>query len=131
MATVVFNGPSAAYLLSDAADLSAWPQVTDGSHVFIVGLPFTPTIVTGVYDIPADCPLSLLVDTGGTVSFPGYAAWKNAQVTSQQAALAAVNAPIVSASYKAGLQRQAAALQAKGDTAGATALYLKAAGVPT
>ena len=53
-----------------------------------------------------------------------------AQAAAAQAAQA-VAAPLVIASYNAGLQRQAAKLAAKSKTAQATALYLKAAGVLT
>jgi hypothetical protein len=48
-----------------------------------------------------------------------------AQISVQQG----LQAPLITASYNASLQRQAAKLAAKGKTAQATALYLKAAGV--
>jgi hypothetical protein len=76
MATCVFHGTQGVYILSDAADLSGWPQVTDGSHTFIVGLPFTPVIVTGVTGLPADATPAMLVYDGETVSWPGYAGWQ-------------------------------------------------------
>lgn len=47
----------------------------------------------------------------------------------QQRLLGPSNSQIINASYNASLQRQAAALEAKGNYAAATALYLQAAGI--
>lgn len=55
MAKIVFRDGQAAYLLTDAADLSQWPEITDRGVTWRNGVEFEAIIMSA--DVPADIPL--------------------------------------------------------------------------
>lgn len=109
--------PLAAYVTAQLAALCPIDGVSFGSLT-------DPTTWVIAFD-PSATPTQQAAAQAWISGF-NVAAW---QAQQQQALAAAPVAAVITGSYNSSLQRQAAKLAAKGKTAQATALYLKAAGV--
>ena len=127
---VVLYAQAGLTLSAQGASNGSWtdPNCTAANYSLVDGGAIPTPFLSQAYAF-ANGVWTIINQSAITAYQAQLAAQAAAQVAARQAVLARANVPLITASYNAALQRQAAKLAAKGKTAQATALYLQAAGV--